>query len=277
MTTSAIFAGAPVTLRQRATSPVFAGPAVALRQRATSATFTGDTGALPPVRVGTPFRFVRDASITTRGSPPFRFVRDAAITPRPSTPFRWVRGVIFPLRNYSGPTGGQMPALVPLQIYGGSTGEVAVIGPQTAHGGVTGGEVFFTGASPAVRLTANGVAPNTIELAWVNVGGEQTDYRIERSLNGQGAWEVIATVPVSVLLYLDLTVTNLVVYDYRVISFNSNNEAPPSNIAMAFAPPPGGAPPPGAPPVAPPTLEFLSPGVYGLETDLDGNVAGNKF
>jgi len=180
------------------------------------------------------------------------------------------------VRGFGGVSGDLAFLAPPPNIYGGLTGDIAAVGPQRGFGGLTGGSVAFTGVAPAVRLTAVGVAPSVIELAWVIIGGAQTGFRIERSPNGQGMWTVIGSVPADFVLFLDLNATPLVVFDYRVIAFNPAEDAPPSNIAYAYSPAPGG-PPPSSTPLPSRNLEFLSPGAYGLERDVDGNVGGSKF
>ena len=226
---------------------------------------------------GPAFIHTRSAVLAPRQGPAHRSVRNAALTPRQGPAHRHVRGAPAPLAFYSPGSGGHVLA-APANAYGGVTLGQTIFAPFSGFGGVTGGEVVFIGVTRAVRLTAVGVAPFVIELAWVDVGAiSQTGFRIERSSNGQGAWETILTVSGTTYTVLDTNAPPLIVFDYRIFAFNPSDESDPSNIAMAFSPPPGGAPPPGSPPKPPRLLEFLSPGVYGLERDPDGNVGGNKF
>ena len=187
------------------------------------------------------------------------------------------RFVVQPVRGLSGPTNGRVALGVPPgQHHGGATeGEASFI-PLNSYGFTTGGEIGFAGVPPAAFLIAVPVASGQILLAWTDVSNKESGFRIERSLNGHGAWSTIGTVPADTVTFLDTTATPLVVFDYRVVAFNKNEEAAPSNVASAYSPAPGVAPPPPSPQVLPRVLEFLSPGVYGVERDPDGTIGGAK-
>jgi hypothetical protein len=182
-----------------------------------------------------------------------------------------------PVRGFSAPTGDRFQLGTPLYVYGGPTEGATQVGPTNVFGGPTYGQVIFAGVPPAANLVATPVNVGKIALTWTDVSDRETGFRIERSLNGQGAWSTIGSVGEDVTIFIDNNATPLVVYDYRVIAFNSVDEAQPSNIASAYSPAPGQPPPPpSSGPIPPRVLEFLSPGVYGLERDADGNVGGAK-
>ena len=195
------------------------------------------------------------------------------IAPFPPPPtYGWVvSGVVAaspPVRQYGGPTGGRKKASLPTRFFSGTSD------------GIVGG-------LPApINLTATVVDAGCIRLDWVDPGPDEDGFRIERSLSGLGTWVVIGTVLADITTFLDRFAVPLVVYDYRVISFDAVRDSLPSSIATAVTqlPPtiPTG-PPPTTPvdqqrnQIKPDSVEFKSPGVYGLETDENGNVIGFKY
>lgn len=195
--------------------------------------------------------------------------------------------------NFSPATGANVSPLTPAQTYGmltganalfqplrhhsHPTGEVTNLEPPRNYNGHTGGTVFFIGVPPPINLVAIPVNVSIISLTWTDVSDHESGFRIERSLNGQGIWTVIGTMPANTTGFVDYNATPLVVFDYQVIGFNLVDESIPSNIASAYTQAPEPAPPGSAPPPMPRILEFLSPGVYGLERGLDGNIGGSKI
>jgi hypothetical protein len=208
--------------------------------------------------------------------------------------------VVEPPQTFSGSTGDGVVGTAPPNTFGGSTGDDAVLtvrgfsGPSEGfvntlipprnYGGVTGGVV--EGLPTPIGLTATVIDAGCIRLDWVDPGPEEDGYRIERSLEGADDWESIGTVDANVVTFLDRFAVPLTVYDYRVISFDADRESIPSNIATAVTPLPPDlsvSPPPVTPEdpqrnrLEPDPYDFLSPGVYGLEKDEDGDVTGFKF
>jgi hypothetical protein len=210
--------------------------------------------------LGAPFLWTKGAAQIPRPSAPFVWTKGAAQTPRPSAPFMWTRGKPAPVRSFSGASSG-----------------IVKVGPLRIYSATTGGITVFVGVSPAAFLTASGVSTGVVQLAWQLVGDLQTGLRVERTPNGQGAWIEIGSVSGDTVIFFDMSATPLVVFDYRVIAFNSAEEAQPSNVASAYSPAPSQTPSSSPKPVLPTTLEFLSPGAYGIEKDLDGSTGGNKL
>jgi hypothetical protein len=186
---------------------------------------------------------------------------------------------LTPAQTYGMPTGANA-LFQPLRHYSHPTSGVTNLEPLRNYSGHTGGTVFFIGIPPPINLIATPVNVGIISLTWTDVSNQESGFRIERSLNGQGIWTVIGTVPANTTGFVDYNATPLVVFDYRVIGFNPVDESVPSNIASAYTQAPEApplAPPGSSPPPAPRILEFLSPGVYGLERGLDGNIGGSKI
>jgi titin len=152
-----------------------------------------------------------------------------------------------------------------------------LVGPLNVFGTVTGGSTVFTGVPPAAKLVAIPVATSTVSLTWIDVSDLEEGFRIERSPNGQGMWTEIGSVPADTEMFIDYTATPLVVFDYRVIAFNSVEDAAPSNVASAVTPAPGQPQPPGGGEPPKKVLDFLSPGVYGLERDDQNGDTGFRF
>lgn len=200
----------------------------------------------------------------------------------------------FYIIDWSGPTGGTVPPPEPVrffagavagrtvvasaQVFGGPTEESALIGPTSLFGGVTSGTIEFDFLTPPIKLIATPVATSKISLSWTDTTLDEDGFRIERSPNGRGEWSSIGTVGANVSIFVDLNATPLVVYDYRVIAFRAVIESAPSNVVSAYSPAPGQpAPPPSTGTLRIRTLDYLSPGVYGVERDLDGNTGGAKI
>ena len=209
----------------------------------------------------------------------------AGVPPPPS--FGGPTGGRFPATagaTYSGTTESKVDAIPPTQVFGGLTSGRSATLPARSFGALTGG--FFVGLPAPINLVATVVDAGCIRLDWVDPGPEEDGYTIERSLSGIGDWSVIGTVAADVVTFLERFAVPLVVYDYRIVSFDSVKTSSPSNIATAVTPlPPDLSTPlppvsPTDPPrnqIMPKRVEFLSPGAYGLGKDDKGDITGFKF
>lgn len=205
--------------------------------------------------------------------------------------------LVLPAQGYSATTGGSTPAVVGDQFGGTTEGRSVVVpqgfsGPSSGHVSPTtparsfsGMTIGTTGGIPApINLTAVAIDAGCIRLDWDDVSDEESGYRIDRSLTTANDWEEIGTTGENVVTFLDRFAIPLVVYDYRVVGTDPGRVSLPSNIATAVT-----ALPPELNVTPPPVTEdplrnrlqtkpfdLLSPGVYGLEKDLDDNVTGFK-
>jgi len=195
--------------------------------------------------------------------------------------------ITAPARQYGG-TSSAITVLPPAQVYSGNVGDVVPpIVSAFGFGGTTGGEVIFTILPAPLNLTATVVDAGDVDLVWIDASSGGADgFRVERSLTGQNTWEEIGETEPTETSFRDRFAIPLVTYDYRVFAFDSVGDSLPSNIAMATTPlPPNiSTPPPPTTPadpqrnkLKPSEVEFLSPGVYGLEEDDEGNITGNKL
>ena len=102
-------------------------------------------------------------------------------------------------------------------------------------------------AAPA-NAAAVAVSEQRIDLAWADMSGNESGFRIERSPNGVN-WSEIAQVSANVKGYVDTGLAASTWYYYRVRAWNSVGTSAYSNVASAVTP--ATAPPPPAPPAAP--------------------------
>ena len=102
-------------------------------------------------------------------------------------------------------------------------------------------------APPAVplALTASVVNANRVDLAWQDNSGNETGFRIERSVNG-ATFALLASVGANAKTYNDTTTVAGTVYEYRVVATGAASNSGASNVAAATTP--GGA---GTVPAAP--------------------------
>lgn len=117
---------------------------------------------------------------------------------------------------------------------------VPVYGPA----GVTGSTPNPTVPAVAGNCAATALSNLRIAVSFTDNSGNEDGFRIERSDAG-GAFFTISTLAPNVTTYLDSGLTDGVSYGYRIVSFNSQGDAAPSNIASAVAvttPPAGSAP-----------------------------------
>ncbi len=136
------------------------------------------------------------------------------------------------------------------------------------------------------NLVATVIDSGCVQLSWDDVGTTEDGYRVERSLAGEDEWVTIGSVEEDTLTFLDEFAVPLVTYDYRVFSFEGSGDTHFSLVVSASTPLPPDVnvgPPPVAPEdpprnrIKPDVVEFKSPGNYGLERDVNGNVTGFKY
>lgn len=73
-------------------------------------------------------------------------------------------------------------------------------------------------------LSANGVSPSQINLAWSHSGSNEDGFRVERADSGQGNWTVIATLGVNANSYADDGLPADTTFDYQVAAFNDSGQ-----------------------------------------------------
>ncbi|MEJ7607739.1 MAG: fibronectin type III domain-containing protein, partial [Bryobacteraceae bacterium] len=91
-----------------------------------------------------------------------------------------------------------------------------------------------TRAVPAAptSLTATVASATQINLAWSDNSGNETGFRIERSING-GVFSLIASVGANVTTYSNTGLSASTTYAYRVRAYTSMADSPYSNTATA--------------------------------------------
>jgi glucose/arabinose dehydrogenase len=82
--------------------------------------------------------------------------------------------------------------------------------------------------NPASNLTATAISTTRIDLNWFDNSTNETGFRIERR-TGAAAFATIGTVNANIAAFSDTTAALGVTYDYRVVAFNTNGDAPVSN------------------------------------------------
>lgn len=82
-------------------------------------------------------------------------------------------------------------------------------------------------------LSAVGISPQAIRLAWTDVGGE-TGYRIERSDFAQTAWTLVATLGENVTSFTESGLPAAQTFSYRVSAFNFAGSSAPGTAARAM-------------------------------------------
>jgi fibronectin type 3 domain-containing protein len=92
-----------------------------------------------------------------------------------------------------------------------------------------------TSVSPAPPgdLTATAIDHQRIDLAWTDDSNDETGFRIERKLEPDGSFAVIATVGANVTKYYNTGLQPATSYTYRVRSYNAAGNSPASNEATA--------------------------------------------
>jgi hypothetical protein len=115
----------------------------------------------------------------------------------------------------------------------------------------------------AEGLTATLVGPFQVDLEWLDASGSELGFRIERALDAGFTTGLASfTVPPDATTHSDVTVQPGTTYFYRVIAFNADAEAPPSNVIEVATP--------GQPPEAPSGLAGIptGPGVRPVTVSL---------
>jgi fibronectin type 3 domain-containing protein len=103
-------------------------------------------------------------------------------------------------------------------------------------------------------LTATVAAGSQINLSWTDNSGNETGFRIERSLDGL-TFAAAGSVGPNVTAFTDATVVPATTYQYRVIAFNALGSSQPSNVATVTTP----AVPPASPSALTATPSLPSP------------------
>ncbi len=85
-------------------------------------------------------------------------------------------------------------------------------------------------------LTATSVSSSQINLSWADNSPDETNFRIERSPNGNDGWSQIATVNANTTVYSDTGLSSNTRYYYRVRAYRSNGDrySDFSNVANAI-------------------------------------------
>ncbi len=108
-------------------------------------------------------------------------------------------------------------------------------------------------AAPSV-LTASAVAYNQINLTWADNAANESNYHVERSLNG-GTWSEIATLSANTVSFNSGGLSANTTYYFRVRASNSAGYSGYANVAFATTP---SAPTPPSPPSAPANLTAVA-------------------
>src|SRR5205807_6910564 len=88
------------------------------------------------------------------------------------------------------------------------------------------------------HLTATATSNSQIDLTWIDNSTDEIGFHVRRSPTGvNGTFTLIGTTGPGVTTYSDTGLTGSTIYYYRVFSFNSARESPPSNTASATTPP----------------------------------------
>jgi len=89
-------------------------------------------------------------------------------------------------------------------------------------------------APSGLGATASGTGNSRINLAWADLSGDETGFRIQRSANG-GGFSDIATIYPNLTTYSDIALSPNTSYAYRVVAFNTFGDSLPSNTTSAIA------------------------------------------
>jgi titin len=85
-------------------------------------------------------------------------------------------------------------------------------------------------------LTGTAYATPTVELAWTDNAGDETEYRVERKLESDVSFTQIDTLAPDATDYSDDTVRKGMQYVYRVMACNAQGCSDPSNEATVTVP-----------------------------------------
>jgi inhibitor of cysteine peptidase len=89
-----------------------------------------------------------------------------------------------------------------------------------------------TAPAAPINLTAQGITQDWINLSWMDNSGNESGFKIERSLNGTSGWTQIATVGANANLYANTGLT-LTTFYYRARAYNAVGDSGYSNTASA--------------------------------------------
>src|SRR5829696_5787321 len=87
-----------------------------------------------------------------------------------------------------------------------------------------------TPASPA-NLTATAVSTSQINLAWTDMSGNESGFKIQRLINS--VWTQVGTTAADVTSWANDGLSASSTYTYRVIAYNATGDSPVSNQASA--------------------------------------------
>jgi hypothetical protein len=89
------------------------------------------------------------------------------------------------------------------------------------------------------------VSAASLQVSWIDNSYDEDGFGIERKLNPNGTYVIIAMVGPNVTIYSDNSLANGTTYCYRVYAFNSAGNSAYTNEACGT---PSGIPPPPPPP-----------------------------
>ncbi len=103
----------------------------------------------------------------------------------------------------------------------------------------SGGGPALDHLTPPSGLTAVDLSATSINLFWADNAGDETGYRVERSLDGTSGWMQIAALPANTNIFTDTGLTCATQYFYRVHAYRSGDNAYSSysNVANATTQP----------------------------------------
>lgn len=120
------------------------------------------------------------------------------------------------------------------------------LGPVIGPGGVifaNAGAALYSivqdiSVIPPTNLTSTAISHNRIDLTWKDNATDETNYRIERSLNGTSGWSQIGTAPTNSTTYSDTGLEEETTYYYRVRAYrlSDTSYSAYSNVTSATTP-----------------------------------------
>jgi hypothetical protein len=125
-------------------------------------------------------------------------------------------------------------------------------------------------------LTAIAVAYNQINLSWADNAANESNYHVERSLNGS-TWSEIATLSANTVSFNNGGLTANTTYYFRVRASNSGGYSAYGNVTFATTP---SAPTPPSPPGAPANLSAVAISSSQINlawSDLSSNEDGSRI
>jgi hypothetical protein len=110
-------------------------------------------------------------------------------------------------------------------------------GSKSTFSAVAGPACVTTPVPPAAafELTALPLSSSSIRVAWSQSSPDESGFRVQRGPSETGPWTTVATTSANVTQAEDIVPTDLLVC-YRVLAFNGNGEAQPSNNDCTAAP-----------------------------------------